>query len=307
MVKIAKNITEIIGNTPLIRLNYFSNHTEAEIIAKCEFMNPAGSVKDRVGANIILKAMERGDITKDTHIIEATSGNTGIALASVSASLGLKLTLVMPESMSIERRKLFQIYGANLVLTPANLGMKGAVAKAEELLKESESGFLTSQFSNHDNPDIHMETTAQEILRDTDSKVDILVVGVGTGGTVSGVGKVLKKKIPNIQVIAVEPVESAVLSGAEAKPHRIQGIGAGFVPENFDKTVCDSIMKVSGQNAIDTARLIAKKEGILVGISSGANVYASKVLAQKPENKGKRILTILTDTGERYLSTELFN
>jgi cysteine synthase A len=305
-MKILNNITEIIGNTPLVRLNYFSNHTNSEIIAKCEFMNPIGSIKDRVGANIILQAMHRGDITKETKIIEATSGNTGIALASVSASLGLSLTLVMPESMSIERRKLLQIFGAELILTPASLGMKGAVEKAEELFNKYENAYLTSQFENKDNPDTHAQTTADEIIHDTNGKIDFFITGVGTGGTISGIAKTLKEKIPHVKIIAVEPLESAVLSGCEAKPHRIQGIGAGFIPKNYNTEFVDSVIKVSSQNAIDTAKLIAKKEGLLVGISSGANVYASKVIAQKPENQGKKIVTILADTGERYLSTELF-
>jgi cysteine synthase A len=304
-MKIANSIRELIGNTPIVKLNSFSEN--AEIVAKCEFMNPIGSIKDRIALNILSGAMERGEIDENTVIIEATSGNTGIALASITASMGLKMIVVMSESMSKERQDLIKYFGANLVLTPAKEGTKGAVQKANEIHKNSPNSFLTSQFRNPDNPDIHRKTTAEEILRDTDGEIDIFVVGVGTGGTITGVGEVLKERVPNIKIVAVEPEESAVISGEDASPHKIQGIGAGFIPKVLNREVFDEVIKVKGDDAIATAKKLAIGEGLLVGISSGANVLASQILANRPENRGKRIVTTLNDTGERYISTELFD
>jgi len=306
-MKIAKNITELIGNTPLVRLNKASKISGANIIAKCEFMNPTSSVKDRIGFNMIRRAMEDGTIKEDTTIIEPTSGNTGIALAANCAALDLKLILTMPESMSIERRKLLKAFGAELVLTPAVLGMSGAIAKAEELSCMIPNSVVLQQFKNMANPEIHMLTTAQEILRDTDKKVDAFVAAVGTGGTLSGTAKILKEQIPNIAIFAVEPEKSAVLSGESAGPHAIQGIGAGFIPDTLDVSVYGEIIKVSNEDAIKTAKMLAKDEGLLVGISAGANVYATMQIASREEFRGKTLITILCDTGERYLSTELFD
>lgn len=306
-MKIANNITELIGNTPLVRLNKVSKLTGANIIAKCEFMNPTSSVKDRIGFNMIRRAIEAGDITDDTTVIEPTSGNTGIALAANCAALNIKLILTMPESMSLERRKLLKALGAELVLTPAPLGMSGAIAKADELQKEIQNSIVLQQFKNPSNPEIHELTTAQEILRDTDKKLDAFIAAVGTGGTLSGVSKVLKKEIANIEIFAVEPAGSAVLSGESAGPHAIQGIGAGFIPDTLDTTVYGEVIKVSNEDAISTAKMLAKDEGLLVGISAGANVFATMQVAQREEFRGKTLLTILCDTGERYLSTELFD
>lgn len=306
-MKIAKNITELIGNTPLVRLNKASKISGANIIAKCEFMNPTSSVKDRIGFNMIRRAMEDGTIKEDTTIIEPTSGNTGIALAANCAALDLKLILTMPESMSIERRKLLKAFGAELVLTPAVLGMSGAIAKAEELSCMIPNSVVLQQFKNMANPEIHMLTTAQEILRDTDKKVDAFVAAVGTGGTLSGTAKIPKEQIPNIAIFAVEPEKSAVLSGESAGPHAIQGIGAGFIPDTLDVSVYGEIIKVSNEDAIKTAKMLAKDEGLLVGISAGANVYATMQIASREEFRGKTLITILCDTGERYLSTELFD
>jgi len=306
-MNIAENIIDLIGNTPLIKLNEPSRKTSSIILAKCEFMNPGGSVKDRVGAHMLLSSLEKGIITKQTTIIEPTSGNTGIALASVAASLGMKLILTMPESMSIERRKLLKAYGAELVLTPAHLGMNGAINKAKELEKELDNAKILQQFENPLNPEAHSLTTAKEIWNDTDGNIDIFVAAVGTGGTLSGTAKFLKEQNENISIFAVEPFESAVLSGGKAAPHKIQGIGAGFIPKNLDTTLYQEVITVKAQDAIQTAKMIAKKEGLLVGISSGANVYAAMQLAQKDEFKGKTIVTILCDTAERYLSTELFD
>ncbi|DAB28557.1 MAG: cysteine synthase A [Sulfurimonas sp. RIFOXYD12_FULL_33_39] len=306
-MKIAKNITELIGNTPLIRLNTASEITGTNIIAKCEFMNPTSSVKDRIGFNMIRRAMEAGKITQTTTIIEPTSGNTGVALAANCAALGLNLVLTMPESMSMERRKLLKAFGAELVLTPAIEGMRGAIKKADELNIEIEDSIVLQQFKNKSNPEIHMLTTAREILRDTDKKVDAFIAAVGTGGTLSGTAKVLKEEISNIAIFAVEPESSAVLSGGPAGPHAIQGIGAGFIPDILDTTIYGEVIKVSNENAIKTARMLAKKEGLLVGISAGANVYATMMVASREEFKGKTLLTILCDTGERYLSTDLFS
>lgn len=306
-MKIAKNITELIGNTPLVRLNKASERCGANIIAKCEFMNPTSSVKDRIGFNMIQRAIEAGDIVDGTTIIEPTSGNTGIALAANCAALNLKLILTMPESMSIERRKLLKAFGAELVLTPAALGMSGAIAKADELGREIQNSIVLQQFKNPSNPEIHMLTTAQEILRDTDKKLDAFVAAVGTGGTLSGTSRVLKEQIKNIAIFAVEPLNSAVLSGECAGPHAIQGIGAGFIPDTLDITVYGEVIKVSNEDAINTAKMLAREEGLLVGISAGANVFATMQIASREEFKGKTILTILCDTGERYLSTDLFS
>jgi len=306
-MKIANDITELIGNTPLVKLNTPSNLTGANIIAKCEFMNPTSSVKDRVGFNMIRRAKEAFLIDKNTTIIEPTSGNTGVALAATCAAQNLKLILTMPESMSIERRKLLKAFGAKLVLTPASEGMNGSIKKANDLKNEIENSIVLQQFENPSNPEIHELTTAKEILKDTDSKIDVFVAAVGTGGTLSGTAKVLKQEIKNIKIFAVEPEDSAVLSGGCAAPHEIQGIGAGFIPKNLDTSIYHEVIKVSNQDAIDTAKMLAQKEGLLVGISAGANVYATMQLASRAEYKGKTLVTILCDTGERYLSTELFD
>ena len=290
---IAKDITQLIGKTPLLQL-------EENIYAKCEFKNPGGSVKDRIALNMIQEALQNGTITKDTPIVEPTSGNTGIALAMIGAALGLKVTIVMPESMSIERRKLMQFLGAKIILTPANQGMQGAIDKAKELVKKG--AFMLNQFANPANPAMHAKTTAKEILEDLE-KVDIFVAGVGTGGTIMGVGKVLKEK--GAKIVAVEPKKSAVISGGLPAPHKIQGIGAGFVPKIVDITLFDEIITIEDEEAIQTSRELAKNRGVMVGISSGANVAAAKKLAQRyPE---ATIVTILCDTAERYLSTELFD
>ena len=306
-MNIHNNITELIGNTPLVKLNFPSLKTGATILGKCEFMNPTSSVKDRIGFNMIKDALDKGLINQETRIIEPTSGNTGIALASICAALGLKLTLTMPESMSMERRNLLKALGAELVLTPAVAGMKGAIDKADELKESLADAIVLQQFQNPANPEIHRLTTAKEILRDTDKSVDIFIAAVGTGGTLTGTGSVLKEEIPEIQIIAVEPEESAVLSGGKPGAHKIQGIGAGFVPGILDVELYGEVIKVSNDDAIETAKMLAKHEGLLVGISAGANVYAAMQVAARPENQGKTIVTILCDTGERYLSTALFS
>ncbi len=305
-MNIANNITELIGNTPLVKLNFPSQESGATILGKCEFMNPTSSVKDRIGFNMIKDALDKGLIKGDTRIIEPTSGNTGIALASICAALGLKLTLTMPESMSMERRNLLKALGAELVLTPAAAGMKGAIDRAEELKESLEDAIVLQQFNNPANPEIHRLTTAKEILRDTDESVDIFVAAVGTGGTLTGTSSVLKEVLPGIQIVAVEPEDSAVLSGGKPGPHKIQGIGAGFVPGILDTELYGEVVKVSNEDAINTAKELARHEGLLVGISAGANVYAAMQVASRPENQGKTIVTILCDTGERYLSTALF-
>jgi len=306
-MKIAKNITELVGNTPLVRLNTPSALSGATILGKCEFMNPTGSVKDRIGFNMIRRGVESGVIQENTTIIEPTSGNTGVALAAICAAQNLKLILTMPDSMSIERRKLLQAFGAKLVLTPASEGMHGAIAKAEEIQKETPDSLILQQFENPANPEIHALTTAKEIVEDTDGEVDAFVAAVGTGGTLSGTAKGLKEYNANIAIFAVEPANSAILSGESPAPHKIQGIGAGFIPAVLDTNCYREVIKVSDADAIETARMLAKKEGLLVGISAGANVYAAMQVAQREEFQGKTIVTILCDTGERYLSTELFS
>ncbi len=306
-MKIANDITELIGNTPLVKLNYASQMSGATIIGKCEFMNPTSSVKDRLGFNMIRRALEKGLIDKDTIIIEPTSGNTGIALAANCAALNLKLVLAMPESMSIERRNLLKALGAELVLTPATKGMNGAIEKAKELEALTHNSIVLQQFDNDANAEIHELTTAREILNDTDGKIDVFVAAVGTGGTLTGTGRVLKQEIPHIKIFAVEPKDSAVLSAQKAGPHKIQGIGAGFIPKVLDISVYDEVIQVSNEDAIATAKMLAKKEGLLVGISSGANVYATMQVAKRKEFQGKTLITILCDTSERYLSTDLFN
>ena len=301
-MKIAKNISDLVGNTPIIQLNNINSN----IYAKCEFMNPTSSVKDRLSMNMLDVALQDKSINQNTHIVEPTSGNTGVGLAAQCASRGMKLTLTMPDSMSIERRELMSAYDANLVLTPAKFGMKGSIDKANEIVANEQNAIVLNQFTNMANPAIHETTTALEILEDMNNDVDILIVAVGTGGTLSGTGKILKQKLPNIKIIAVEPYDSAVLSGQNPAPHKIQGIGAGFVPKTLDTSIYDEIIKVSNEDAINTARQIASKEGLLVGISSGANVWASIQEASKDENKNKKIVTFLCDTGERYLSTGMF-
>ena len=303
---IARDITETIGNTPLVRLNHITEGAVAEVAAKLESFNPVHSVKDRVGVAMIMAAEEQGLINRDTVIVEPTSGNTGIALAFVAAARGYKLVLTMPDTMSQERRQLLSIFGAKLVLTPGAEGMKGAIKKAEELVGENKNYFMPQQFKNLANPEIHRLTTAEEIWRDTAGRVDYLVAGVGTGGTITGVSEVIKKRKPSFKAIAVEPAASPVLSGGAPGTHKIQGIGAGFVPDIFKKDLVDEIITVSNENAGDTARRLAREEGILAGISSGAAVWAAIEVAKRAENKGKLIVVIVPDTGERYLSTWLF-
>ncbi|MDP4145092.1 MAG: cysteine synthase A [Bacillota bacterium] len=307
MAKIANSITELIGNTPLLRVNKFVEGLEAELLVKLEYFNPAGSIKDRIGYGMIKDAEDKGLINRDTVIIEPTSGNTGIALAFVAASRGYKLILTMPETMTVERRKLLRAYGAEIVLTPGIEGMKGAIRKAEELASQIKNSYILQQFKNNANPEIHRATTAEEIWRDTDGKVDILIGGVGTGGTITGVGETLKIKKPELKVIAVEPKDSPVLSGGRPGPHKIQGIGAGFVPDVLNTKVIDEIFKVNNDEAYNTSRNFALKEGVLIGISSGAALYAAQQIAKREENRGKIIVAILPDTGERYLSTNLFD
>ena len=308
MAKIAKKLTELIGNTPLLQLsNYSENkHLLANVIVKIEAFNPAGCVKERIALAMIEDAEKQGLLKPGAKIIEPTSGNTGIGLAMVAAIKGYKLILTMPETMSVERRTLLKALGAEIVLTPGVDGMKGAIAKAHQLAEESVQAFIPQQFDNPSNPEIHRTTTGEEIWRDTDGQVDIFVAGVGTGGTVSGVGQALKAHNPNVKIVAVEPSDSPVLSGGNPGAHKIQGIGAGFVPKNYYASVIDEIIQVSNDNAILTARQLAQQEGLLVGISSGAAAYAATELALRPENKGKNIVALLPDTGERYLSTLLY-
>ena len=309
MSKIYKTADELIGKTPLLELSHIEDEykLEANIIAKVEYFNPAGSVKDRIAKKMIDEAIKEGKINKDTVLIEPTSGNTGIGLASVAAAKGLKLIVTMPETMSVERRNIIKAYGAEIVLTEGAKGMKGAIEKANELAKEYPNSFIPGQFDNPNNPKVHFETTGPEIYEDTDGKVDIFVAGVGTGGTITGVGAYLKSKNNDIKVVAVEPESSPVLSEGKSGPHKIQGIGAGFVPKVLDTSIYDEIIRVSNEDAFATGKLIGKKEGILVGISSGAAVFAAIELAKKEENKGKNIVVLLPDTGDRYLSTPMFS
>jgi len=306
MGKIANDITELIGNTPLVRLNRVAVGLEATVVAKLEAFNPCGSLKDRIGVSMIEAAERDGHITKDTVIVEPTSGNTGVALAFVCAAKGYRLILTMPDTMSIERRRLLAVFGAELVLTPGSEGMTGAIRKAEEVVASHPRAFMPQQFRNPANPMIHRQTTAEEIWRDTDGQVDILVAGVGTGGTITGVAEVIKKRKPQFKAIAVEPADSPVLSGGKAGPHKIQGIGAGFVPEVLRLDLVDEIIKVGNDDAGEMARQLARQEGILAGISSGAAAWAALEVARRPESKGTLIVTVLPDTGERYLSTWLF-
>ncbi|TAH63710.1 MAG: cysteine synthase A [Anaerolineaceae bacterium] len=309
MANIKQQITELVGNTPLLELtNYNKKHElNSKIIAKLESFNPAGSVKDRIAKKMIEDAFESGDINKDSIIIEPTSGNTGIGLASVCASYGMKLIIAMPETMSVERRNLMKAFGAELVLTEGSKGMKGAIEKANEIHKATPNSFIPSQFENPSNPKVHEETTGVEIWNDTDGKIDIFVSGIGTGGTISGAGSYLRSKNPEIEIIAVEPTDSPILSEGRAGSHKIQGLGAGFVPNTLDTKIYNEIITIKNDDAFEIAREIAKSDGVLVGISSGAALWAATQVAKRPENKGKNIVVILPDTGERYLSTTLFS
>ena len=306
-MRIVESMTDLVGNTPLVRLSRLSEGTGATILGKLEAANPAGSVKDRIGLAMVEAAEREGLLTPGVSVIvEPTSGNTGIALAFVCAARGYKCILTMPETMSMERRALLKAYGAELVLTPGTEGMRGAIARAQEIADETPDAFVPQQFENAANPDIHARTTAEEIWADTDGSVDIFVAGVGTGGSITGVGHVLKERKPGVQIVAVEPTDSPVLSGGDPAPHRIQGIGAGFVPGVLDTSVYDEIIQVTAEDAFETARNLARDEGVLTGISAGANAWAALQLAKRPENAGKVIVTIICDTGERYLSTALF-
>lgn len=308
MMKVYDNISQLVGTTPLMKLNnYIAEHDlPATILAKLEYFNPAGSVKDRVAREMLDDAEARGLIKKGATIIEPTSGNTGIGLAAIAASRGYRAIMTMPETMSVERQNLLRAYGAEVVLTEGAKGMSGAIAKAEELAKEIDNSFLPGQFTNQANPQAHMKTTGVEIWNDTDGKVDIFVAGVGTGGTVSGTGAYLKSQNPNIKIVAVEPTASPVLSGGKAGPHKLQGIGAGFVPDTLNTDIYDEILTIDHEDAFAVGRQLARTEGILVGITSGAAVHAATILAHRPENKGKTIVALLPDTGERYLSTDMF-
>ena len=307
MVKAADSITQLIGNTPLIGLGKLSAGLPGKLFGKLESMNPGGSVKDRIALGMIEEAKRAGRLTKETTIVEPTSGNTGVALAMVCAAEGFQLVLTMPETMTVERRKLLAAYGAKLVLTPGAEGMRGAVVRAEEIANETPNSLLLHQFKNPANPDIHRRTTAEEIWRDTEGMIDVLVAGVGTGGSITGIAEVIKARRPEFRAVAVEPADSPVLSGGKPGPHRIQGIGAGFVPEVLNRGVIDEILTVTGEEAFAMARRLAREEGILCGISAGANVHAALSVAARPEMRGKLVVTILCDTGERYLSTDLFS
>lgn len=306
MTKIAEDITELVGNTPLVRIRNIAKDVDAEIVGKLEFFNPCGSVKDRIGLSMIKAAENQGLLKKDSIVVEPTSGNTGIALAFICAVKGHKLILTMPDTMSIERRNMLKALGAELVLTPGSEGMSGAIKKAEEIVRKNRKAFMPQQFKNPANPEIHRKTTALEIWKDTDGRVDILVAGVGTGGTITGIAEVIKKKKPSFKAIAVEPADSPILSGGKPGPHKIQGIGAGFIPDILNKSVIDEVIKVTNEEALATARRLAKGEGIFAGISSGAAIYAAIEIAKREENKKKLLVVILPDLGDRYLSTELF-
>ncbi|NLC45373.1 MAG: cysteine synthase A [Clostridiales bacterium] len=308
MSKIAGNLTELIGNTPLMKISNYSKSEgiEANLLVKLEYFNPAGSVKDRIGYSMIKDAEDKGILKEGSVVIEPTSGNTGIALAAVCAVKGYRLILTMPETMSIERRNLLKVLGAELVLTPGSEGMNGAIRIAEEIASSTPNSYIPQQFTNLANPAIHRDTTAEEIWRDTDGKVDIFVGGIGTGGTITGVGEVIKQRKPEFQVVAVEPMDSAVLSGEKPGPHMIQGIGAGFIPQVLNTSIIDEVYRVENKNAFETTKALARHEGLIVGISSGAAAYAATQIAKRPENKGKTIVALLPDTGERYISTALF-
>lgn len=308
-MRVYKNVSDLVGKTPLVELSNYSEifNLSALILGKVEYFNPAGSIKDRIAKAMIEDAESKGLINKSTVIIEPTSGNTGIGLAAMAASRGYRIILTMPETMSVERRNLLKAYGAELVLTDGTKGMKGAIEKANELSAEIENSFVPSQFSNFSNAEMHKKTTGPEIWEDTDGKVDIFVAGVGTGGTITGVGEYLKSKNPDIKIVAVEPKDSPVLSGGKPGPHKIQGIGAGFIPDILNTSVYDEVIQVASEDAFENGRILAQKEGILVGISSGAALYAAKELSKRPENKGKTIVVMLPDTGERYLSTAMFS
>jgi cysteine synthase A len=307
MKHIADNLTQLVGNTPLLRLTNYGRDLPAALIAKLEYFNPAGSVKDRIGLAMIEAAENQGLITKDTVIIEPTSGNTGIALAFVAAAKGYKLIIILPETFSLERRKLLTALGAELILTPGAEGMPGAIRKANELAANIPNSFIPQQFQNPNNPEIHRKTTAEEIWRDTEGEIDFFVGGVGTGGTITGVGESLKKKNPNIKIIAIEPFDSPILSKGIASPHRLQGLAPSFIPDVFNPNIVDEILQVKTEEAYETSKLLARKEGLLVGISSGAAAFAATMVAARPENKGKTIVVLLPDTGERYLSTPLYD
>jgi len=305
MTKAFRNVSEVVGSTPLVRLNQIAEGLDADILAKLESQNPVGSVKDRIGVAMIETAETRGEINADTTIVEPTSGNTGLALAFVCAAKNYSLILTMPETMSLERRKLLKHLGAELVLTPGSEGMKGAIAKAKEIVSHTTNVYMPDQFANPANPEIHRKTTAEEIWKDTGGAVDIFVAGVGTGGTITGVSEIIKARKPSFRAVAVEPADSPVLSGGKSGPHKIQGIGAGFIPDVLNTAIIDEIVTVSNEEALETARRLARKEGILCGISSGAAAWAALDVARRPENEGKQIVVVLPDTGERYLSTDL--